>query len=393
MIRLAFFGAQGLLAFLPALLVLLIARADPEHAAQFSVTMGVVGAIFSIAYFGQRAYVAVRGFDAIACREALGFRLLLSLVAACLTLIATRGMNIGSSVALFAVGLKLSESVVDLWVGIRIRTSSDRQTSWAYLLLAATRALLIMLPLLWFGAVPLTQASWAPLYLIALAAMAYLFAHLDTRRLGVRGSYWVSPRRALRLGWEMRSFVSATAVCALLSSMPRVILPYSEAGAYSGAALALSIVPLFGLALQALWLSRLKRMTEEGPAQMRHFVVEVGAVVLVGVCAWPVWEWVARRLYSLDSTSQQESFAGMVAAGVILSAAVSLSNLFKLTTRPRNESFSYALGLGTVLGLVFLLGSSAAIAMACAAGAMGLYVWFVFRASPNFVRLHRALPS
>ena len=73
MTKLAFFVAQGLLAFLPALLVLLVSWESAERAGDLSVALGVVGAIFSIAYFGQRAYVAIRGFDAIPFREAMSF--------------------------------------------------------------------------------------------------------------------------------------------------------------------------------------------------------------------------------------------------------------------------------------------------------------------------------
>jgi hypothetical protein len=385
LIRAAFFGAQGLLSFLPALLVLLVSRSDSDRAAEFSVSLGVVGALFSIAYFGQRAYVAVRGFDTIACREAIGFRAMLTVIATLLAVLLTFGMSIPLSIALFAVGLKLSESIIDLWVGIRIRTSSDRQSSMLYLQVAALRAVLITAPILMFGADRLIASYWGVPYLLLLAGAGYLMAHLDTRRLGIDGGYWVSPKRAIRVGWEMRSFVSATAVCALLSSMPRVILPYAESGTYSGPALALSVVPLFGLAFQALWLSRLKRMTAEGAAQVRWFVLEVAVIAAACCMLSPLWEWGAKEVYHLEASAQREGFAQMVAAGVILTAAVSLSNLCKLTSRPRNESLSYAFGLTVVLVSVFALGMTTATAMLSAAALMALFLIVTLRGGPGFL--------
>jgi len=378
--KLRFFVAQGLLAFLPALVVMLVARHAPDDAADLSIAMGAVGAIFSIAYFGQRAYVAIRGFDVIACRQALSFPAVLSVVAGLCALAVALGLNIALGIVLFAVALKLSEGVIDLWVGVRLRLSTTEQVARAFVGVSLARALLVVLPVLVLGAYGALQSPLVAAYLAGLAVGLYALAHRDTRRLGVGGSYALSSRALWSYGWEMRAFVSATATCAVLSSLPRVILPYAAAGRYAPEAMALSIVPLCGLACQAAWLSGVKRMTEAPRKHAWTFVLEIAAIAVLVALLSPLWRWGAGAIYHLDSAGEQERFAAMMVSGVLVTGAISLSNLFKLTQRPRHESWNYVLGSASILVATFVFRTDARVALTVAAVAMSAFVLVLFRA-------------
>lgn len=374
MTRLRFFFAQGCLAFLPALVVLLVAREDKGRAADLSVLFGLIGATFSTSYFGQRAYIAIRGFGAIDARAAISFRLVLTLLAGGTTLAVAGGMHLGLGVALFAVAMKLSEGVVDLWVGMRIRTSSEAASSAAFVAVALGRTLLIGAPIVIVGARASTESGSMAGYLALLAAVAYLLVHRDTRRMGLGGSYRVGPRALLAHGWELRTFMAATAACAILSSTPRLVLPYTEPQTYVAAALALSIVPAYGLICQALWLTHLKGLTEQYGRSAPRFVGELILVTGGVAAAVPVWKLLAEHLYGLEEASDQAAFAATGIAGVVLFGAIGMSNLFKLTRRPRNEGLNYALGGGCILVATLVLGAPVATALLAAAALMLVFV-------------------
>lgn len=390
MIRIRFFLAQGFLALLPALLVMLIAREAPDAAADFAIVLGVVGAVFSISYFGQRAYISIRGVTAIPGRAAITFRLALSLLAAGATLGIVQAMQLGLPLALFAVALKLSEGAVDVWVGLRIHTSSEAQSSKLFAAVAVVRALLVVIPVVVIGASASVENAGLLVYLAVLAAISYLLVHHDTRRMGIGGSYRVRPANLAAHGWEMRSFVAATAVCALLSTTPRLVLPYSDPGAYRSAALSLSIVPVYGLACQAIWLSNVKGMAAEFGRHARRFLLEMSLVTALVALCWPAWRFLAAHAYGLESPIDQRGFCTTLLIGVVFSGTIGLSNLFKLTRCPRNESFNYALGIGSIAFCVFVLGASVNQALFVASVAMMLYVAAFFAVLPaRFARLQR----
>lgn len=379
MSKLRFFVGQGFLVFLPALLVLLLAPGAPKEAADLSIAMGLVGALFSISYFGQRAYVAIRGFDVIPCRQALSFRAFLSMAAASIAIAAAGGMNIAFGIVVFAAALKLSEGVIDIWVGVRLRLSSSDEVSRKFAAISVIRAVLVTLPIMVMGAYGALQSPLVVLYYLGLVALFYVIAHIDTRRLGVQGSYALSPRTMWKHGWEMRAFVSATATCALLSSLPRIILPYAAAKDYAAEAMALSIVPLCGLTFQAAWLNGMKRMADAPRKHARTFVLEVAAIVALTALLYPMWKWIAASFYGLAEVAAQARFAAMIFCGVLITGAISLSNLFKLTPRPRNESCNYLLGIVAIVIAVFLFGADARQALSAGATTMLLFILVLYR--------------
>jgi hypothetical protein len=172
----------------------------------------------------------------------------------------------------------------------------------------------------------------------------------------------------------MRSFAGATLVCAVLSALPRVLLPHAEPGDYAAPAVALSIVPMVGLASQALWLSHIRRMALEPARHARRFVLEIGAVVAVVGLLWPLWSQVAELAYGFDEPQQRERFASMVVAGAALTGAMGLANLFKVTDRPRMEAFTYGSGISALLLGVYALGASARASILAASIVMVLFL-------------------
>ena len=386
MTRLRFFIAQGFMAFLPALLVMLVATDDPHYAANLSVAFGTVGAVFSISYFGQQAYVSIRGFQAIPGRHAISFRFLFS-VLACATSLALIGhMDLGVSVAAFAVALKLSEGIVDVWLGIRIHSSTQELSSKLYSSVAVVRAALVGIPVVVIGARTAVESRALVEFLALLAAVGYWMAHQESKRLNLGGSYLFSPKKLGLYCWEMRSFVSATAASAVLWTLPRILLPYSNADGFSSPALSLSIVPIFGLACQAIWLSNLKGLTANLRRQAPRFLIEIGVCVALIALLGPAWQLLARTIYHLEGEEAQAAFATTALVGALFSASVTASNLFKVTPFPRNESMSYLAGIGAMLISVFVLGQSVNAALLVASAAVVTYLMIAFTFFPNLRR-------
>jgi hypothetical protein len=149
--RLRYFLAQGILAFSPAVLVLLVTREDAPSGGDLSVALGVVDALYSVAYLGQRGYVSVRGFDQVPARAGLTLRIAASLLMATPALLVSWGMGLALHLAMFVVAMKLTESLVDLWVGMRVRLSNDEANSRDFLVVAVLRTVLVLTPVVWLG--------------------------------------------------------------------------------------------------------------------------------------------------------------------------------------------------------------------------------------------------
>lgn len=375
--RLRFFLAQGILAFSPAVLVLLVTRGDAAAGGELSVALGVIGAVYSIAYLGQRGFVSVRGFDVVPGRAGITLRLAATLLAAgpALWLALARGLAL--ELGLFVVALKLSEGIVDLWVGMRIRLSPDERSSRAFLAVSIVRTTLVLAPVALLGAAVVSE-PWMAGWLLLLFVLGYGAAHRDTARLGLAGSYAVSPRDALRYAWIMRAFAGATLVCAVLSALPRILLPTAEPASWAVPAVALSIVPIVGLAVQALWLGNVRRLSEE-PRLAPRFVAEVLGVLALTGALWPAWRLVARLAYGFEAEADAARFATTVVAGAALVAGIGLSNLCKLTDRPRMEAFSYGVGIATLALCVYGLRTSMVLALATAPVAMALFLLVTIR--------------
>lgn len=377
MTRLRFFIAQAGLAFLPPFVVLLVAQEEGRNAAELSIVFAVVGAVFSISYCGQRSYIAIRGLQVIDAKTAVRFRSTLSLAACLVTLLLGVCLNLGISLVAFAIGMKLSEGIVDLWAGIQLWATNGRRASWLFVRVSLVRAMLIGVPVLLLGPSAVTQNPVAVLYLVALALIGLVLVHRDLRRRGLLGSRECTIGGLLACGKELRSYMAATASCAILASIPRLILPFADHMQYTAAGLALSIVPVFGLVFQALWLAQLKRLVEDLPRNAPRFVLEVALLVSVVGAGHHLWRWIGGEVYGLVQVQEQAVFSEVLIAGAALFGAIALMNIFKLTVRPRNESFAYVIGsIVTATGVV-ICGLSVSDGLYLAAAIMLAFLVFV----------------
>lgn len=211
---------QGLLGFLPALVVAYMANYDIDLSAKMSFSFAAVGLCFSTFYFGQRAYIAINGICNKSESQDLLFRNINIIIASLIAIIISKWYGVTLWLFVLAISFKFSEAYIDLKNGLDInKHGSESAAKWLFIS-SLSRALLILLPLLFFH----PSENNYRYFIVYYALVAFIFwfnikikhvAHNDTKQ----DELFSYIRNILIL----RSFAVATISCSFLSAAPRLV--------------------------------------------------------------------------------------------------------------------------------------------------------------------------
>src|SRR5690606_8200695 len=111
LVRLAALLGLGVVSFLPVVIVAYVSRHNIKTASEISITFAYVGLVFTVFYFGQRAYLSFNANDDI--YEHLIFRLINIFLASLLLVLIGSFVGLPGFIITLAISIKLSEALMD----------------------------------------------------------------------------------------------------------------------------------------------------------------------------------------------------------------------------------------------------------------------------------------
>ncbi len=370
--------AQGLLAMLSPLIVMIESRQDHTSAAILSVGLSVVGAFYSLLYFGQSPYLSIRGFQAISIEHSVVFRVLNSFIAALFSVAVCFMLNVSLSVTLIVILIKMSEAIIDLWVGLSIFIYGSRATSKTYIKISALRTFFILLFIYAAGGVAGSSINQIVLFLIVTIVSCFIFVLYNFHgKYHLNAFTFFSIKRYFKYCHLMSQFFLATAACAMISTFPRWLITYVDNHEnYIIDAIALSIIPVVGLVFQSVWFSTINKITINFAKSAKRFILQISMMALLIICTFPAWHFLIKMLYHIEISSEVIRFEKMVFVGILYFAAMSIQNIFKALW-PIGEAFGYVTGSIILISTAMLFHFDIIICLIISAIAMVIYTSLV----------------
>ena len=340
---------QGLLAFLPALLVAFISHSDIKLSANFSLSFAVVGVFFSIFYMGQRAYIAVNGVKENSFINELAFRDVNLLIACVFTFIFSMYYDLPLWLVLCAISVKLSESPLELNNGIELKYKGSYQAAKNLFRASAVRAICIVIPL--FVIDPLNSYSFQlySLYYLVFALIVMLI--FKSKVKDYNKSAYQSIFSYLANFSRLKVFAFSTIICSVLSALPRLLT--SSSGDHSIILIALSLSPALAVVFQAIWLANIEKLNSKTFTFLIVFYLEIFCVLLVVYFTSPFWSLLIPIIYGVSATVDIETFVKVILIMSLFFSAMTLMNCFKFY-RPELEFIAYISSTLTLLFSVYL---------------------------------------
>jgi len=320
-VRVFNFLSQGLLAFLPALMIAVLSREDLSIAAEMSFGFAVIGVTISMAYLGMRPYVSLNGFLTNSKGGDIYFRFINIIFASCLVLLMMYYMERLTWVIYFALLLKFSEACIDLKNGFDFNEFGVEVASLALFKGSIIRALLL------FSFFIFTASEIGERYpFLMLGALFTLIVFF----LKLKGSTKVMYMRKVEFidAYKKVVFFSlATVICSILSVIPRFVLPV-EIAENQVMLVALSISPLLGVLFQSVWLSSMHKL-KKGRVAYFVFFIELILIVLLVWIFKPLWVKLIPVIYGINDKYLIDVFADIIISISIFFAGMTMMNIYK----------------------------------------------------------------
>ncbi len=350
-----FFLGQGFLASIAPVAVMIQSRFDHHTAATLSIALSIVSVIFSISYFGQRAYIVVKGNSEVSYEVAGAFRVWSIIAAVIASLLFCYVTKLALIIPMMVILLKLSEAAIDFWNGVMIYEQGTTVASKKFFYLTSLRALLLIAALIFLHGL-IDKPLQISVLLIAVVVVTYAYCIYNVYHISrIQKLAMLDIGKLINASQKMFPFVLATSVCAVLSASPRwtiALLPHGQF--FTVDAISLSAIPILVLLYQALWISSLRNLTTNFIPAFKKLVFQVLLVSTLMMLTYPVWPYIIRFVYKITPPVEVQHFSYVVAAGIVFFAAMSLQNVFK-AIRPLYESLGYVLGVSGIIFAVVVL--------------------------------------
>jgi hypothetical protein len=337
MTKLNNFVGQSLLAFLPALLIAFVSHFSLSLSGKLSLSFALVGVVFSIAYMGQRAYVAINGVVANSFYNEYHFRNINIVLAFVITLVLSRYLMLPLWLSLCAIAIKLSESPIELNNGIELKYKGARRAAKNLCLASVVRALLVIAPFLVLMPMEESFFKYYSGYYFILGFVVWSFYKRKIMNFNEN-------KNKVNIGFlanfnRLKIFAFATIACSLLSALPRLLI--SPNGEINNIVLiALSISPALAVIFQALWLANIEKLNTKSLTNLLIFYVEVLAVVVLVILTSVIWEKLIPIFYGISTGVEIDVFKNIILVTSLFFSAMTLMNCFKFYL-PKVETYAY----------------------------------------------------
>ncbi len=352
--------AGQVVAALPQVLitVFLARRGQLESAGLFAVATGLAAAAFTVASWGFVPHMVLERMRQFSASTYVLARATAIVVVGTITLVLGLALfpAIGLGLLLAVVVLRAADTLLELQFGfLQIQTAADR----AILFHAGLQAGKLLLMTAVMAASSLWPAATPDRVILigtATALAGAVAALLVQYRKGMRGE--ATPAGMRKLFIQASWFGLAVVLCAIVTNLPRLSLPYAYDGERLGVAgVALTIATFFGMAFYTSWIRHYPRLAQEhDPSRAVAFLLELG--MLAALCAmaavWPL-PWLAAWLFAFDLDLFRDDVRAILLASVVFFAGMGLANLYKLRWRPWSEALVYFAALIAALALGYAL--------------------------------------
>jgi len=344
-------------AVLPLLLVTvyLSRTVGLETAGLFTVMVGASAAAYSIALWGLRTSILMERFELLSPGDYLAARLIALSLASLVIVAAGFWLRLGSGLIVGVILLRGCDGLVDLNFAItqvRVGTAGAIKSFAAahitkLLILAIGMAVTILLPVLPFQSLLVFSAASALIF-IGQRLIADIRVDGDNgRRVASSGIRQVFANAA----W----FAIAAAVCAIVTSAPRVSLKWLYTGDQLGViGVSLSASTFFGMVFYTTWIRYLPRF--DAYANFRRvawaFLIENLAIaVFCFFVSWLLLPSIIAFVFGFSSPEQSDQARRILIASVLFFAGMNTCNLYKVTGAVWMETVAFAVAI--VLTLIF----------------------------------------
>ena len=331
------FLSQGLLAFLPALMIAIIARTNMFIAAEMSFSFAIVGVFISIAYLGMRSYISINGHLTGERGKDITFRIVNVLAATILVVVVAVLMGRDSWLIYFALLLKLSESFIDLKNGIDVHNYGVERASINLLTSSTIRAVILISCFL--AVTKYGDGNHYALLLTASILAFYFFGNLKGKHRVLILSF-----KEMKASYKALTFFSlATIICSMLSAMPRLIVS-AESVENQIVLIALSISPVLGVVFQSIWLSEIHRLKKLDLHSFLIFTFELLLIVFFIYISDFLWRPIISIVYGIEDVLLLDVFSNVILAVSFFYAGMTLMNIYKYE-HPWAEGLMYFLAI------------------------------------------------
>lgn len=339
--RVLSFLGLALTSFLPVAIIQMVAVSDFDFAAELSRYFAIGTIVFSFLYMGQRQYINIHG-PIVGSLVDLTFRLINMLIASWIVILVFYLMEIHLRFAFLIIGLKLSESIVDYMFGFLNYNYGFVRGSVKYFILTSLRLLVIILIFL----ICAFTANWKlddivdytiPLLLVfGVVSYAYHFCFSTQGNLKHLNYIFILKK--------LLPFSLSASLCAFLVLAPRwLVSPDSDGDGANEFLVAFSLVPLFGIALNTLFVSYISLAKDSLKKAYVRLIIIIFLFSLLFISLMPFQIYLYGFLYGLDALGAGK-FSEAILLGFVFYSAILFANFFKFYN-PFFESLCYLLGI------------------------------------------------
>lgn len=357
------FSLLGQIAGALPLLVISVYLARSEGLAavgEFAALSGMSATTYMVAWAGFRALMVADRLETFSVRQFVFARTLLAALGTVFLVACGWAFQFAPMLVAATVFLRIGEGIVDLALGLQqVRSSATAIRSFG--VNNAVRSGVVVMPTVaammgWVGGGSTLVAGFSALSML-VAVVLVLPAFSRAWELGRHASAQPYSKLLASAFW----FGTAGAVCAAVTSLPRVLLPTFGLAEhqFGSAGAALSVATFFGMAFYGSWLRWAPRLRVGAVSaeQVRRFVLETGVILtLLLVGAWFVLSPVVVWMYRLPIGEGDWLVQQILLAAAVFFGAMNLANLFKATRAPWLETIAYLLPLGGGIAMASLLG-------------------------------------
>jgi len=130
--------------------------------------------------------------------------------------------------------------------------------------------------------------------------------------------------------------------------VPRIFVHYEVAKIEL---IALSISPLVGLFLQAVWLTNISKLRVYNRKEYMKFAFYSVLICLLIFGTWPIWDWFIIKVYLIDDSIDLLRFKLTIVASIVFFLGANIINLLKITNQ-KFEIYAYILSILSYVLLV-----------------------------------------
>ncbi|MCD1638039.1 hypothetical protein K7H92_04880 [Pseudomonas stutzeri] len=359
----------GIASLLPVVIVAYISRFDVGLASDASISFAYTGLVFTVLYFGQRAYLSLNAEDNF--HSHLIFRLTNTAIASLLVFVISFFVDLPLFFVVFAISIKLSESLMDLRYGYAIKVSGVSVASKEYMVIGLLRLLL-------FGcmfAIFSVPSKDNYIYHSAAGILFFFLILFYCARLQDCTAKYNFSNYFKALG-VYAPFAMSALSSGLVTAGPRIFLVGGSDVEIQ--AIALSLAPLLGLLFQTVWISNLSKLNDSAfrVKKVSIFTLEVAFLLVAIFIFSPVLRKVISVFYGGVEGKDLTHFVEILLASAVFFFVMALLNLLKLY-RPGYEFVVHALGV-VFYCIAYVLLKMSVPASLCATSIFMLSLLFVF---------------